>query len=159
MLRRCYYEQGRSKTESYSNAVVCEEWFLFSNFKSWMEKQAWQGKQLDKDLLFKGNKIYSPDTCIFISKHVNLFLTERQKSRGRYLIGCSLDKKTGKFKAACSNPYKGKQETLGFFTEEVDAHQAWLSRKLEFAKMIASEQDDPRVSKALIERYENYQPD
>lgn len=114
MLRRCYYEQGRAKTESYLNTVVCAEWLRFSNFKAWMEQQKWEGKQMDKDLLFRGNKIYSPDTCVFITQAINLFLTERQKRRGNYLIGCYFDSKIGKFKAACSNPYKCKQETLGF---------------------------------------------
>lgn len=156
MIRRCYYEQGRAKTESYLNTVVCEDWLLFSQFKDWMEQQSWEGKQLDKDLLVRGNKVYSPETCVFISKGLNLFLTERQKSRGDYLIGCHFENKIGKFKAVCSNPYKGKQETLGFFTSETEAHEAWLERKLQLAKLLAAEQDNQRVAKALIDRYENY---
>lgn len=45
---------------------------------------------------------------------------------------------------------------LGFFHTPEEAHQAWLKAKLELAKKLAAEQDDPRVAKALVERYENY---
>lgn len=63
-----------------------------------------------------------------------------------------------KFRAQCCNPLTKKAEYLGSFDSANEAHIAWLRRKLEFAKLLAAEQDDPRVAKALIERYENYQP-
>jgi glutaredoxin 1 len=39
---------------------------------------------------------------------------------------------------------------------ELEAHQAWLKCKQEVALEFAAEQTDPRVAKALIDRYENY---
>jgi len=56
----------------------------------------------------------------------------------------------------CSNPFTRKGENLGYFTCEEEAHQAWLKRKLELAHLLAAEQTDTRVAKALIERYTNY---
>lgn len=149
MLKRCY-EWGTS----YIGCHVCEEWLTFSNFKAWVEKQDWEGKELDKDLLIKGNRVYSPETCVLVDKRVNLFLTERAASRGQWLIGVYWSKRGGKFRASCG--VDGKVKYLGLFDTELEAHKAWLAFKLEQARLLAVEQTDPRVAKALIERYENY---
>lgn len=60
MIRRCYSKAQLGKNPNYEGCTVCDEWLTFSNFKSWMEKQDWEGKELDKDLLVRGNKVYSP---------------------------------------------------------------------------------------------------
>lgn len=77
MLERCYSESLKRRRPSYIGCTVCEEWLLFSNFKVWMETQDWKGNQLDKDLLIEHNKVYSPETCLFLSREVNSFLTSR----------------------------------------------------------------------------------
>ena len=61
-----------------------------------------------------------------------------------------------KFAANCNNPFTKKREHLGYFTDAVEAHNAWLTRKLELAKLLAESEADLRVAKALVERYENY---
>jgi hypothetical protein len=73
-----------------------------------------------------------------------------------YPIGVCWDKKDKKFRVQCGNPLTNKREFLGLFVCPEEAYQIWLRRKLQLAKMLAEEQDDPRVAKALIERYENY---
>jgi hypothetical protein len=113
--------------------------------------QYYEGKQLDKDLLVRGNKIYSSDTCLFVSRQVNNFLIDSGAARGKYKIGVSWHKKCGKYRAGCSNPFTGKQEYLGLFIDEHSAHQAWLDKKLEHAYALAALQPDARVAKALIE--------
>ena len=87
MLRRCYSKAYQEKQPSYKGCSVCEEWLTFSNFKSWMETQDWEGKQLDKDLLVYKNKIYSPETCVFIDQRLNTFLVKSNKTRGDYPLG------------------------------------------------------------------------
>ena len=57
MLERCYSKKYQVLSKTYSECTVCEEWLTFSNFKTWMEQQDWKGKQLDKDIIKKGNKI------------------------------------------------------------------------------------------------------
>lgn len=156
MLQRSYSAKEKLKNPSYMHAIVCDEWLYFSNFKAWMEAQDWEGKQLDKDLLVRGNKMYSPETCCFISSVINSFITECNKSRGQWPIGVYWFKRQGKFKACCRNPITGIREYLGYFDDPNIAHQAWLVRKLELAKLLAAEQGDLMVAKALIERYENY---
>lgn len=156
MLQRCYDFKHQRKHPSYIGCSVCEEWLTFSNFKAWMEQQDWEGKELDKDLLVCGNRIYSPETCIFIPVKVNCFMLEANSLRGEYPIGVSWHSRDKKFQARCSNPFTNKVEQLGYFDCPQKAHQAWLKRKLELAKLLAEQQDDPRVAEALIKRYENY---
>ena len=79
-----------------------------------------------------------------------------RSSRGEWLIGVNWHKGAGKFVSQCCNPLTKKGEHLGLFKCEIEAHQAWLERKLELAHLIAAEQTDERVAKALIERYTNY---
>ena len=153
MLKRCYSDKFQESFPTYAGCSVSEEWLTFSSFKSWMEKQDFEGKQLDKDLLFEGNKVYSAETCVFVNTMVNTFASDRGAARGEWLIGVDWDKRREKFRSKCSNPFSGEQEYLGYFTCEQQAHNAWQVRKLELARLLAAEQEDPRVAKALIDRY------
>lgn len=157
MLKRCYSPAFQKKSPTYVGCSVCEEWLTFSNFKAWMEKQDYEGKELDKDLLLFGNKIYSPTTCVFVDQRVNAFILESTKNRGEWPIGVSLRKDYNKFTAQCWSIEEPRRlAKLGVFDTPEEAHLTWLAFKLEQAKILASEQTDPRVAKALVERYENY---
>lgn len=149
MLERCY---SASRKPSYADCRVCDEWLTFSCFKNWMEKQDWQGNELDKDILSVGNQLYSPETCLFVSPRVNTFITDRKRDRGDLPIGVS--RGNGRFRAFCSKD--GVVETLGTFDTPEIAHMAWLSRKIELAIGLAALQTDTRVAEALVLRYTNY---
>lgn len=156
MLERCYSERCLSKRPSYVGCYVCDEWLLFSSFKKWMECQDWAGKSLDKDLLIHGNKVYSPETCCFIDKKLNSFITDRKAGRGDLMLGVSFDAESKKFKAECSNTifgFKSTGKNLGRFDREIDAHVAWKSRKHDIACKLADLQSDERVAIALLTRY------
>lgn len=153
MLKRCYSTKYKERNPTYKNCTVSAEWLTFSVFKSWMEGQDWEGKQLDKDILFEGNKVYSAETCVFVTKAVNMFTVDSGATRGEQLIGVSLDKRNAKFQSRCRNPFTKKMEHLGLFTSEQEAHEAWLKRKLELAHELAVIQTDPRVATALVDRY------
>lgn len=118
-----------------------------------MEVQSWQGKQLDKDLLVKGNKFYSPENCVFVDRVTNSFTIDRGANRGVWPLGVSFDKRDVKFRAQCSNPFTKKNENLGYFTCSDEAHQAWKKRKHELACQLADLQTDKRVAAALRTRY------
>ena len=156
MISRCYSIKTQDKHPTYRGCSVSDEWLTFSNFRAWMAAQDWEDKHLDKDLLFEGNKIYSPETCVFISQTVNTFTIDSGASRGEFLIGVSWHKLAEKFQSKCCNPFTKKSEHLGLFTCEQEAHEAWLARKLELAYELADEQLDERVAEALINRYEYY---
>lgn len=153
MLVRCYSNKFHLKNSTYRGCSVSEEWLTFSNFKKWMEQQDWEDKQLDKDLLLFDNKVYSAETCVFIDQTVNKFVTDCRASRGLYIIGCHWNKCCKKYQAQCQNPFTKKQEYLGLFDAELEAHMAWKKRKHELACELANLQTDPRIAGALRVRY------
>lgn len=156
MLKRCYSTKYQECRPTYIGCTVSKEWKTFSNFRSWMMTQDWEDKHLDKDILFEGSKVYSPETCVFVSGMVNVFTTDRGNDRGEFLIGVCWDKGKSKFKSQCGNPFTKKREHLGYFTCELETHEAWLTRKLELAYELAAIQTDERVAEVLIDRYLNY---
>ena len=111
MIRRCYdtgYQRG-----SHVGCSVCAEWLLFTTFRAWMEAQPYQGNQLDKDIKVPGNKIYGPDTCLFVPYYVNSLLNDQQKKRGKYPRGVSINKGYKRLQVRlCKH---GKQKHLGWF--------------------------------------------
>ena len=155
MLQRCCSDKLKSRHPTYNNCSVCEEWLTFSNFKAWMEQQDWEGKQLDKDLLKVGNKVYCPEWCIFVERVVNSFVTDRVNARGDCMLGVFQRKTTNKFVAQCCNPFTGKQEHLGVFTDELEAHLVWKTRKHQLACELADSDlvTDERLAEALRTRY------
>lgn len=154
MFVRCYSEKSLVRHPSYNGCEVDERWHSFLAFKEWMVTQGWHGKQLDKDLLVSENKIYSPETCIFVSRQVNVFMTDHKRGRGDLPLGVCLENDTGKFKAQCHNLGKG-QTYLGLYDTPALAHNAYRKCKFEYALTLASVQSDERISNALIKRY-NY---
>jgi hypothetical protein len=152
MLERCYSERELREYPQYRGCLVETNWHYFSNFKSWMESQDWEGKHLDKDLLGDG-KLYSPETCCFLKAGTNMFLTNRKNGRGAYLLGVHLHKGSGKFRAVCNNPSTKKQEHLGLFIGEMEAHLAWKAKKHEHSCKLAEAEADSRVVVALLTKY------
>lgn len=100
MLTRCYI-----KTKFYEDSSVSENFKNYSYFYEWCNDQKGfnqDGFELDKDLLFKGNTIYSENSCVFLPKEINKVLTNRKRHRGEYPVGVSYHKVAGKFSATCS---------------------------------------------------------
>lgn len=153
ILERCYSEPRLKRQPKYRGCSVCDDWIYFMAFKAWMMSQDWEGKELDKDILIEGNKVYSPETCRFVDNGVNLFLTDSGATRGKWPIGVSLNKGAGKFEAKCRNPFTKKLEHLGHFTCPKAAHEAWRERKHQHALRWADLQDDPDIAEALRKRF------
>lgn len=153
MITRCYNAKHIARRPTYADCSVTQEWHRFSAFRAWMVTQEWEGKQLDKDILFEGNKVYSPDTCVFVSAQLNSFLIDQCSVRGTQSGGFYWHKEANKFSVGCHNPFTRKNEYIGLFDCPDAAHQAWRSRKHEFACAYADQQIDPRIAKALRERF------
>lgn len=148
MLTRAYYPAFHARNPTYIGVTVCEEWHSFMAFRAWMETQDWEGKQLDKDIIAPGNKVYSPDTCVFVSVALNSLLSDSASSRGKWPIGVYWHKQSGKFRAKIN--ISGCNKTLGRFTCPHEAHMAWRKAKVRFIRDAAREQDDPRVYAGLM---------
>jgi len=150
MLRRCY---SADTYKTYSECRTIDAWHRFSNFKKWMEKQNWEGCDLDKDILYKNNKLYSPETCAFVSPSVNRFLIQCGSEGSTKSLGTYWNKRKKKYTSCCSNPFSGKVEYLGEYHYQWEAHEAWRKRKHELACMYADLETDPRIVQALRTRF------
>lgn len=153
MITRCYSWKCLSKHPSYIGCEVHHDWRSFMNFKAWMQKQDWQGNELDKDLLQHGNKIYSDENCCFVSRLTNVFVIDRKSDRGEWPLGVYLELSSGRYKSQCNNPFTKKRENLGRYDCPNKAHLAWKKRKHELACQLAGLQTDERVANALLNRY------
>ena len=114
MLKRAYSDKCKQRQPTYQGVTVCEEWHSFMRFRAWMETQDWEGKQLDKDILVQGNKVYSPNTCVFVDGVVNSFLLDCAASRGEWPLGVHWFEQKQKFQSHCSNPFTKKKRVSWF---------------------------------------------
>ena len=155
MLRRCYSDGFKKKRPTYEGCEVSDNFKSYEYFYEWCQSQIGFGNKgwhLDKDLLIKGNKVYSESTCVFIPSEINLLLTKCTASRGEHLIGVCWDKAKKAFKAQVSMN-KGKREYLGLFKTEIEAFNAYKKAKESFIKEQANDwklQIDDRAYKALM---------
>lgn len=148
MLERCFDEKEKEKRPTYLDATCCEDWLNYENFYEWIHSQEnfdkWlNGKRwcLDKDIILKGNKIYSPETCCLVPNNVNVLFTKRNNDRGKYYIGVNYHKATNSFIAQV-NKNVGKQEHLGCYSTPEEAFLTYKKAKEDYVKQIAQEEYD-----------------
>lgn len=161
MLLRNYDEKKHEQYPNYKDCTVSAEWHNFQNFAKWYDENFYHVKgqrmHLDKDILVKGNKIYSPDTCVFVPSRINSLFAKRNSMRGDLPIGVTFLKERNSYIAACSNNINGKRENLylGCYDNPFDAHIAYKIAKENLIKELASEYKDKIPSK-LYEAMINY---
>ncbi len=125
MLKRCYSAKFLSKHKTYIGCSVCNEWLTFSVFAKWYDKHNIKGYALDKDIKIKGNKIYSPNACLFVTVDINTLFNDAATIRGLYKIG--VDNKSGRYRARIRIDCKDVH--LGLFSTEPEAHKAYIKAK------------------------------
>ena len=149
MMKRCYDEYYSIRFPTYSNASICEEWHNFQNFAEWYDDNFYEidGEKicLDKDILVKGNKTYSPNTCIFAPENINNLFCKSDAIRGEYPIGVTIhkphDKYVTKYRARCMNNNK-KRKDLGLYNTPNEAFQSYKTYKEHLIKQIANAYKD-----------------
>ena len=155
MLERCYSDTSKKKNPTYEGCEVSDNFKSYEYFYEWCNKQIGSDNEdwhLDKDLLFKGNKVYSETTCVFLPREINQLLIKRESLRGEHLIGVSWHKRDKAFMARLSKN-TGKSEWLGYFTTELEAYNAYKVAKESFVKEQAEKwksQIDERAYEALM---------
>lgn len=153
MLNRCYGKQQK-RDISYVGCSVCEDWLHFSTFKEWYDKHHVDGYVLDKDLICRGNRVYSPQNCCFVPPEINTLLLNCKRNRGLYPVGVTL--KDGKYRARLR--MYGKDVTLGRYDSIEEAFNVYKIHKESYIKEVATKYYEhgeitKRVYDALI-KYE-----
>ena len=131
MINRCYDTKYHTKYPTYIGCTVAEEWHNFQNFAEWYDKNYYeipgQKMHLDKDILVKGNKIYGPDTCVFVPENINTLFVKKDAIRGYLPIGVFYHKHNKKYCAKCN--INGKPKTLGYYNTPEEAFQTYKKAK------------------------------
>lgn len=146
MLLRCYDEKYHKNQQTYINCEVEEYLLNFQNFAQWYEENYYEieGEKmtLDKDILFKGNKIYSRNTMIFVPQRINSLFVKCNKTRGNYPVGVNYHKGTNKLEARCST--LEKRINLGYFplNKPFQAFTCYKNFKENYIKQVADEYKD-----------------
>ena len=132
MLRRCYSGKFHIKNPTYVNCMACKEWVYFQVFAEWFHQNFYsiEGERicLDKDVLVKGNEIYSPRTCIFVPTVINNLLIKNNRKRGKAFIDVDWHEPAKKWRAQCHNS-KGIEVHLGLFDTQDEAFQVYKAFK------------------------------
>ena len=162
MLQRCYDKKYHEKYPTYIDCKTYKKWHNFQNFGNWYDDNYYEieGERmdLDKDILVKGNKIYSPETCIFVPNTINLLFIKNDNKRGKSLIGTSPFK--GKYVAQCRiiNPETGKSknEYLGRYETQEEAFKVYKYYKERNIKEVADyyKEQIPQILYNTLYNYE-----
>ena len=160
MLKRCYDPYYINRELAYIDTIVCKEWHNFQNFAEWFYDNYYECNnermELDKDILCKGNKIYSPENCIFVPNRINtLFIKMLNSSDRNGLIGTQ-DLNNGKYVWQCGyiDELGERKRARGTCNSEEEAFEAYKTFKENYIKQVADEYEKliPReLYKAMYE--------
>ena len=158
MLERCYCSKYQERCPTYKGCTVCKEWHNFQVFAKWYYNHFYEfGNNeimtLDKDILKKGNKVYSANTCVFVPVSINSLFTKRDNERGDLPIGVT--KHRNKFVARLSKG-NGKLIHLGYYNTPTEAFLAYKHAKEEYIKQIAEEYKS-QIPQKLYDALMNYE--
>lgn len=140
LLERSYCPKLLLKRPTYLEVHADESWHNFQTFSSWCQTQKGfinKGWELDKDLLVKGNKVYSPNTCVFLPSEINVAIsTVKSTRKGDLPVGVTNSEQGRGYRAYCSD--KGK--TLSKRSTSVEECFDWYKNTKEnIIKSLADE--------------------
>lgn len=154
MLSRALSPKTQCRKPTYAGVEVDSRWQRFSNFRKWMAAQDWAGKELDKDIIKPGNKIYGPEYCCFIPKSLNLLLSPGKKTVNKHLpMGAIYLPKKNRYIARCRDG-DGNRVHIGTYRTAEEASRAYLKFKADLIKKIAYQQSDKRIAEGLLRHAE-----
>ena len=138
MLMRCYDPKYQEERSTYKGCKVEDYLLNFQNMCEWLEKNCYEisgeRMELDKDILCKGNKVYSRHTCIFVPQRINSLLTKSDNSRGDNPIGVD-QLPSGNYIVQCNNEF-GKSVYLGTYLTKEEAFQVYKQHKEKVIKKV-----------------------
>lgn len=148
MIARAYDTRYSDLHKTYEDVCVCDDWMLFTNFYEWLHSQQnfdrWLNEDqwnLDKDIIKKNNKVYAPEFCCLVPHNVNKLFTNHKTARGQHPVGVTYDKKCGKYRVNCNNPFsKIGNNYLGRYTTAEEAFIVYKKYKEEIIKLVAQDE-------------------
>lgn len=163
MLHRSYILKYKENFPTYKDVICCEEWLYYPNFYEWMHTQENFEKlmelkdiQVDKDILIKGNKIYSPKTCCLVPNSVNGLFIKSNATRGGLPIGVTYKTRDHVYEVQCR--LNGKETYLGRTRTPEEGFLIYKEYKESYIKKIAQEEyDKGNIIKKCYEAMMNYQ--
>lgn len=168
ILQRCYSVDAKSNNPTYKDVVCCEEWLLYENFYEWLHSQEnfeqWYNGDfwaVDKDIIHKGNKIYSPENCCLVPANVNGLFCKGDASRGILPIGVHKAIRSGKYAVFFSANTNGKNRNrfIGEYPTPEDAfYLGYKPYKEAYIQKIAQlEYDQGNITEKCYNAMMNYQ--
>ncbi len=154
MITRTSSKLYKTKRPTYNTATVCEEWKCLQNFGAWYEENWKPGRDnwhVDKDILIKGNKHYSPETCRLVPQEINSLFIKANGSRGKYLIG--VNKVHNRYCATICT--KQDKKDLGSYLTELGAFYVYKTAKERHIRSMADEWSS-RIDYEVYEAMYNY---
>ena len=152
MLKRCYSEKSKKISPTYIGCYVSSNFKQYSYFYEWCQDQIGfntTDAALDKDLLVKGNRVYSETSSVFLPQRLNNLFLKSTSVRGELPIGVS--KHGNKYQAGCNA--HSKIVYLGRHITPESAFNAYKTFKEAHIKELAEHYKDvidPRAYQALM---------
>ena len=147
IIQRSFDKEYKNEKSTYKNVTCCKEWLLFENFYEWIHNQSnfdkWLNNKnwhVDKDILKKGNKIYSPQTCCLVSQRVNALFIKDNAKRGSLPIGVT--KSQHRYTSQCRDAENNKTKYNGSYDTVEEAFEAYKKYKENVIKIVAQEEYD-----------------
>lgn len=162
MLTRAYDKKYKEVKPTYEEVTVNPCFLNFQVFAEWCDNNYYEivGETmcLDKDIMCKGNREYSPSNCIFVPNRINMLFVKRHGKRDGMPIGVIYDSKSNKYLAQCSILNDdGKHENiyLGRYNTKEQAFQVYKEFKEQYIQQVADEYKG-KIPKELYNAMYNY---
>ena len=161
MLHRCFDKKEKLRNPTYKDVTCCDEWLYYESFYEWLHSQEnfdkWKvldKSALDKDIIIKGNKIYSPETCCLVPVNVNSLFVKNNANRGSLPIGVTLHNNKYRAQLQKENKYitfKSRKTYEEAFKDYKDAKEKWIKQ------VAQDEYDRGNITKKCYDAMMNYQ--
>lgn len=139
-----WYHILRKVKNDPDNNKICEEWKDYNNFLEWYDKNYYsvdgEKMELVKDFFDKENKLYSPDTCIFVPyRIIRLLQGSKANSNTKLPTGVGKKKNSDTYYSTCAIIKNGKKTTIrhsGFNTPK-EAYKQYVKDRKKYIKDVS----------------------
>ena len=160
MVSRCYDDKLKETRLDYLKNSMCEEWLNFQNFGDLYDDNYYtiegETMNLDKDILVKGNSLYSPSTCCFVPNKINNAFKGHTTKNKTLPVGVRYDKKKNNYFSFTMDYEKNYQRVYGHFTTPEEAHEDYIIHKRENIIWLANKYKElipEKVYNAMVNYY------